>query len=63
MVSQDVVPIFILSNVTGMNFNLLEYFLNVLPPSGLSKSKQEELSLAAPLFCIDEVFNVPHVNV
>lgn len=62
MISQDIVPIIPVSCVTGLNLNLLESFLNVLPTSGLSKSKQEELSLVAPLFCVDEVFTVPHVR-
>ncbi|VDK42255.1 unnamed protein product [Anisakis simplex] len=62
MVTENVVPIFTVSNVTGTNMSLLESFLNVLPPNGLSKSKQDELSMAAPLFSVEEVFRVPRIG-
>lgn len=61
MISQNIVPIFSISNVTNQNLDYLKRFLNILPASGMSISKRDELSLAAPLFCIDEVFSVPHV--
>uniref|UniRef100_F1KSM9 GTP-binding protein 2 n=1 Tax=Ascaris suum TaxID=6253 RepID=F1KSM9_ASCSU len=62
MLNENVVPIFVISNVTGANMSLLKCFLNVLPPNGLSKLKQDELSMAAPLFSVEEVFRVPHVG-
>ncbi|VDN28375.1 unnamed protein product [Gongylonema pulchrum] len=61
MLGRNLVPIFLISNVSGSNFPVLEQFLNVLPPSGFSKSKQDELSLHALLFSIEEVFHVSGV--
>ncbi|KHN86488.1 GTP-binding protein 2 [Toxocara canis] len=62
MLSDNIVPIFAISNVMGTNMSLLKCFLNVLPPSGLSKLKRDELSMAAPLFSVEEVFRVPYVG-
>lgn len=61
MLSENVVPVLLVSNVSGLNFPLLKEFLNVLPFSGSSKRKREEISLNALLFSIEEVYHVPQV--
>lgn len=61
MLNQNIIPVFLISNVTGHNLYLIEHFLNVLPPSGSSKLKKEEISAKAPLFSVEEVFHVPQV--
>lgn len=61
MLSKNVVPVFLISNVSGLNLHLLKQFLNVLPSSSFSKLKQDEISLNALLFSIEEVYHVPQV--
>uniref|UniRef100_A0A1I7VG43 Tr-type G domain-containing protein n=1 Tax=Loa loa TaxID=7209 RepID=A0A1I7VG43_LOALO len=63
VLSKNVVPVFLISNVSGLNLHLLKKFLNVLPSSSFSKLKQDEISLSALLFSIEEVYRVPQVNV
>uniref|UniRef100_A0A0R3RSY2 Tr-type G domain-containing protein n=1 Tax=Elaeophora elaphi TaxID=1147741 RepID=A0A0R3RSY2_9BILA len=63
MLSRNVVPVFLISNVSGLNLHLLKQFLNVLPSSSFSKLKQDEISLNAVLFSIEEVYRVPQVSV
>ncbi|VDM99144.1 unnamed protein product [Thelazia callipaeda] len=63
MLAKHVVPIFLISNVSGQNLYLLEQFLNVLSPSSLSKLEQEGISPHAPLFSVEEVYRVPQVGI
>lgn len=54
-----IVPIFVLSSVTGENMDLLLRFLNVLPPN-----VQDRLVIQEHFeFHIDEIFNVQSVGV
>ncbi len=55
------VPLFTLSNVTGTNLNLIECFLNVLPPNDLSRRQTSE-KISSTLLNIDEIFHVPNVS-
>lgn len=54
-------PIFLVSCVTGEKLDLLQKFLNAVPPSRTHCS-QEELELSLPEFQTDEIFNVPEVG-
>ncbi|VDK73976.1 unnamed protein product [Litomosoides sigmodontis] len=63
MLTKNVVPIFLISNVSGLDLHLLKQFLNFLPSSNYPKFRRDEISLNAPLFSIEEVFRVPQVNV
>uniref|UniRef100_A0A914VLF7 Tr-type G domain-containing protein n=1 Tax=Plectus sambesii TaxID=2011161 RepID=A0A914VLF7_9BILA len=60
---RGVVPIFVVSSVTGQNLDLLERFLNVLPPNGLALKDQDELCQKPTLMHIDEIFNVPQIGI
>lgn len=50
-----------MSCVTGENLDLLQKFLNAVPPSR-SHCSQEQLEQSLPEFQTDEIFNVPEVG-
>lgn len=60
-VSENIVPIFCVSNVTGAGLNLVTKFLYVLPP-GISNSEKDRLELDPCEFHIDEIFRVSEVG-
>lgn len=53
--SQNIVPIFCVSSVTGKGLDLLLKFLHILPP-GVSAKEKERLEQESPEFQIDENF-------
>eukprot|EP00042_Codosiga_hollandica_P045587 m.465836 g.465836 ORF g.465836 m.465836 type:complete len:650 (+) comp57053_c0_seq2:254-2203(+) len=55
----SVVPIFMLSSVSGKNLNLLKAFLNLLPP----KSNSDQLATQPIDFVIEETFDVAGTGV
>ncbi|XP_064477141.1 GTP-binding protein 2-like isoform X2 [Ornithodoros turicata] len=61
MVSENVVPVFLVSCVHGDGLNLLYTFLNVLPP-GHTPKERDYLMQLDPEFQIDETFQVPDVG-
>uniref|UniRef100_A0A8R1TXV4 Tr-type G domain-containing protein n=1 Tax=Onchocerca volvulus TaxID=6282 RepID=A0A8R1TXV4_ONCVO len=63
MLNKNVVPIFLISNVSGHNLHFLKQFLNVLPSNNFPKLKQDEISLNTVLFSIEEIYRVPQANV
>ncbi|CAG0913245.1 unnamed protein product [Notodromas monacha] len=56
-----IVPIFLLSSVTGKGLELLREFLHALPPY-LSAVEREELEQLPVQFQIDETWNIPEVG-
>lgn len=56
----QILPVFSVSNVTGMNLNLLTKFMNVLPNRNVMSAGSD--TDASPLFYIDEIFNLPEVS-
>ncbi|XP_059620841.1 GTP-binding protein 2 [Phlebotomus argentipes] len=60
--SENVVPIFCVSNVTAECLSLLQRFLYVLSP-GVSNAERERLELEPCEFHIDEIFRVEGVGV
>ncbi|MCP9264787.1 GTP-binding protein 2 [Dirofilaria immitis] len=62
-VKQKVVPIFLISNVSGHNLHLLKQFLNILPSNNFPKLRQDKIPLNAILFSIEEVYHVSQANV
>ncbi|XP_067619613.1 GTP-binding protein 2 [Eurosta solidaginis] len=60
-VSENVVPIFCVSNVTGAGLNLVTRFLYVLSPS-ISNLEKERLEQESSEFHIDEIFRVNGVG-
>ncbi|XP_022900782.1 GTP-binding protein 2 [Onthophagus taurus] len=59
--TQNIVPIFCVSSVTGEGLDLLLKFLHVLPP-GVSNNERERLEQQTPEFQIDENFRVSDVG-
>lgn len=59
--SENIVPIFCVSNVTGAGLNLVTKFLYVLSP-GISNSEKERLEQDPCEFHIDEIFRVSEVG-
>ncbi|XP_075159583.1 GTP-binding protein 2 [Haematobia irritans] len=59
--SENIVPIFCVSNVTGYGLNLLTRFLYLLSP-GISNSEKERLEQESCEFHIDEIFRVSEVG-
>lgn len=59
--ADNVVPIFLVSSVTGNGLDLLTRFLYVLPP-GISYKEKERLEQERCEFQIDECFRVPEVG-
>ena len=59
--SENIVPIFCVSNVSGAGLNLVKNFLYVLSP-GISNSEKERLEQEACEFHIDEIFRVSEVG-
>lgn len=59
--SENIVPIFCVSNVTGFGLNLVTRFLYVLSP-GVSNSEKERLEQESCEFHIDEIFRVSEVG-
>ncbi|XP_065371931.1 GTP-binding protein 2 [Calliphora vicina] len=59
--SENIVPIFCVSNVTGSGLNLVTRFLYVLSP-GVSNSEKERLEQESCEFHIDEIFRVSEVG-
>lgn len=59
--SENIVPIFCVSNVTGAGLNLVTHFLYVLSPS-VSNSEKERLEQEPCEFHIDEIFRVSEVG-
>ncbi|XP_017783669.1 PREDICTED: GTP-binding protein 2 [Nicrophorus vespilloides] len=60
--SQNIVPIFCVSNVTGEGLNLLLKFMYALPP-GVSSKEKELLEKEKPEFQIDENFHAGDIQV
>nr|XP_036224780.1 GTP-binding protein 2 isoform X1 [Bactrocera oleae] len=60
-VSENIVPIFCVSNVTGAGLSLLTKFLYVLSPS-ISNLEKERLEQESSEFHIDEIFRVTEVG-
>lgn len=60
-VSENIVPIFCVSNVTGTGLNLVTKFLYVLSP-GISNAEKDRLELEPCEFQIDEIFRVTDVG-
>lgn len=58
---EQIVPIFCVSNVTGMGLNLLTKFLYVISP-GVSNAEKERLEQEPVEFHIDEIFKVSGVG-
>lgn len=59
--SENVVPIFCVSNVTGVGLDLLTKFLFVLSPD-TSNTEKERLEKEPILFHIDEIFKVAEIG-
>uniref|UniRef100_A0A336L3T0 CSON003415 protein n=1 Tax=Culicoides sonorensis TaxID=179676 RepID=A0A336L3T0_CULSO len=59
--SENVVPIFCVSNVTGVGLDLLSKFLFVLSPD-TSNSEKERLEKEPILFHIDEIFKIAEIG-
>lgn len=59
--TEQVVPIFCVSNVTGMGLNLITRYLFVLSP-GISNAEKERLEQLPCEFLIDEIFKVSDVG-
>lgn len=55
--SENVVPIFCVSNVSGHGLDLITKFLHVLSPN-ITNSEKERLEQEPIEFCIDEIFKV-----
>lgn len=55
------IPIFYISNVTGVGLDLLQKYLFMLAPT-ISKSDREKLEKETPEFQIDEIFRVQEVG-
>lgn len=60
-VSENIVPIFCVSNVTGAGLSLVTNFLYVLSPS-ISNLEKERLEQESSEFHIDEIFRVTEVG-
>ncbi|KAH8417791.1 hypothetical protein KR222_005977 [Zaprionus bogoriensis] len=60
-VSENIVPIFCVSNVTGTGLSLVTKFLYVLSP-GISNAEKDRLELEPCEFQIDEIFRVTDVG-
>ena len=58
---ENVVPIFIVSCVSGSGLPEVKRFLHLLPP-GIGVKIREKLEQANPEFQIDEIFDVPNVG-
>uniref|UniRef100_A0A4D5RA46 GTP-binding protein 2 n=1 Tax=Scolopendra viridis TaxID=118503 RepID=A0A4D5RA46_SCOVI len=61
LTSENITPLFTISNVTGQGLELLTKFLNVLPPS-MNLKERERLMQELPEFQVDETFRVPDVG-
>ncbi|XP_075223278.1 GTP-binding protein 2 isoform X2 [Lycorma delicatula] len=59
--TENIVPIFCISSVTGDGLDLLTKFLHVLPP-GISLKEKERMEQERCEFQIDETFRVPEVG-
>lgn len=59
--SEQVVPIFCVSNVTGIGLNLVTRFLFVLSP-GISNAEKERLEQLPCEFLVDEIFKVSDIG-
>lgn len=59
--SEQVVPIFCVSNVTGEGLDLVTRFLFVLSP-GISNAEKERLEQQPCEFLVDEIFNITDVG-
>ncbi|CAG9828182.1 unnamed protein product [Diabrotica balteata] len=59
--AENVVPIFLVSSVSGTGLDLLLKFLHVLPP-GISAKEKERLEQESPEFQIDENFKTGDVG-
>ncbi|EDW84636.1 uncharacterized protein Dwil_GK14220 [Drosophila willistoni] len=59
--SENIVPIFCVSNVSGVGLNLVTKFLYVLSP-GISNAEKERLEQEPCEFQIDEIFRVTDVG-
>lgn len=59
--SEEVVPIFCVSNVTGIGLNLITRFLFVLAP-GVTNAERERLEQQSCEFLVDEIFNITDVG-
>lgn len=59
--TENIVPIFCVSSVTGDGLDLLTKFLHVLPP-GISIKEKERMEQERCEFQIDETFRVPEVG-
>ncbi|EEB16335.1 GTP-binding protein, putative [Pediculus humanus corporis] len=59
--SENVVPMFSVSNVTGEGLDLLSKFLHLLPP-GISIKEKERLEQELCEFQVDETFRIPEVG-
>lgn len=58
---EQIVPIFLISNVTGAGLDLLTRYLYVLSP-GISNAEKERLEQEPTEFHVDEIFKVPEVG-
>lgn len=57
------VPIFKVSSINGDGLDVLQKFLNVLPPTANSKELERLASNEHPLFQVDDVYtDVPDVG-
>ncbi|XP_026480874.1 GTP-binding protein 2-like [Ctenocephalides felis] len=61
LISENIVPIFCCSSVSGLGLDLLTKFLHVLPP-GVSNTEKERLEQQLCEFQIDETFKVAEVG-
>lgn len=59
--SEQVVPIFCVSNVTGVGLDLVSRFLFVLSP-GTTNAERERLEQQSCEFLVDEIFNITDVG-
>ncbi|KAK0134073.1 GTP-binding protein 2 [Merluccius polli] len=59
--STSITPILLVSSVGGEGLQLLQQFLNILPPLS-SSQEQEELMEQPTEFQVDEIFSVPDVG-
>ncbi|KAG7253778.1 hypothetical protein CRUP_007826 [Coryphaenoides rupestris] len=59
--STSITPILLVSSVGGEGLQLLQVFLNLLPPLS-SSQEQEELMEQPTEFQVDEIFSVPEVG-
>ncbi|XP_071833412.1 GTP-binding protein 2-like [Apostichopus japonicus] len=59
--SENICPIFMVSNVTGENLDLLKKFLHIIPPA-CTTGEQTRLMQEITEFHVDEVYSVPHVG-